>query len=146
MLITNLPDTRDVAGRNIDDQIGALSGEGSLQQVESVAQVPVLQDAKTIPADAVRGADGLSYYGQPILKEPVWRWYIPAYFYVGGVAGAAAALGAAAQLAVGGGNGALARRKANRGEHRLVRRCRMIARGGAVASGVLLIADLGRPA
>jgi hypothetical protein len=27
------------------------------------------------------------YYDQPALKQPVWIWTVPAYFYVGGVAG-----------------------------------------------------------
>ena len=31
-----------------------------------------------------------SYYGRPILKEPVWTWEIPVYFFFGGMAGAAA--------------------------------------------------------
>ena len=30
-----------------------------------------------------------TYYETPILKPPVWIWTVPAYFYVGGVAGAA---------------------------------------------------------
>ncbi len=33
-----------------------------------------------------------------MLKEPVWIWSIPLYFYVGGAAGASAILGAAAQI------------------------------------------------
>ena len=35
-----------------------------------------------------------SYYGKPIIKEPVWEPAIPAYFFFGGTAGAAASLGA----------------------------------------------------
>ena len=31
-----------------------------------------------------------TYYGRPMLKEPVWIWAVPAYFFTGGVAGAAA--------------------------------------------------------
>src|ERR1041385_2607584 len=27
------------------------------------------------------------YYGLPLLKPPVWEWMIPAYFFVGGLAG-----------------------------------------------------------
>jgi len=74
-----------------------------------------------------------TYYGLPVLKKPVWKPYVPAYFYVGGLAGACAALAAAAQLF----GGARLRH--------LMRRARWIAAGGAVASGALLIIDLGRP-
>ena len=67
---------------------------------------------------ARRGEEGggPSYYGLPVLKEPVWRWMIPAYFFTGGLAGACGVLGAAAQRAGGRGTGPL------------VRRCRVIAR------------------
>jgi formate-dependent nitrite reductase membrane component NrfD len=72
-----------------------------------------------------------TYYDLPVLKPPVWTWEVPVYFFVGGAAGAAAVLAAAAQLT---------------GAHRgLVRDARRIAAAGAVLSGPLLIADLGRP-
>jgi len=71
------------------------------------------------------------YYGMPLLKEPVWTWEVPAYFFVGGAAGAAAVVGAAAQIA-----------GADRG---LVSDARWIAGAGAMLSGPLLVADLGRP-
>jgi len=37
------------------------------------------------------------YYGQPVVKPPVWTWEIPLYFFFGGIAGMSAviALGAA---------------------------------------------------
>jgi hypothetical protein len=77
------------------------------------------------------GADGYrSYYGKPVLKEPVWEPVVPAYFFFGGTAGAAASLGLAARLT---GNQPLAR---------------AATYANAVAIGVsppLLIADLGRP-
>jgi len=82
------------------------------------------------------GADSgalTTYYDLPALKKPVWKPYIPAYFYVGGVAGACAALAAAAQLFGG------PRLRP------LVCRARWIAAGGAVVSGAFLIVDLGRP-
>ncbi|TML66212.1 MAG: nitrite reductase, partial [Actinobacteria bacterium] len=31
-----------------------------------------------------------SYYGRPIIKEPVWKPEIPTYFFTGGLAGGAA--------------------------------------------------------
>jgi hypothetical protein len=72
-----------------------------------------------------------SYYGEPILAEPVWTPEIPIYFFVGGLAGACAPLTLAASLR---GNDVLARRAAG------------LALAGAVLSPALLISDLGRPA
>lgn len=71
-----------------------------------------------------------SYYGQPILNKPVWESPdIPGYFFLGGLAGAGAAIGAAAQLT---------------GRRRLAR----VSKLGAAAAGHLsfvgLIHDLGR--
>jgi formate-dependent nitrite reductase membrane component NrfD len=73
-----------------------------------------------------------TYYDRPVVKPPVWIWSIPAYFYVGGVAGAAMVLALAGQLFGG------------RKLRYLEERCRWI---GAVGGGIgtaLLIHDLGR--
>ena len=77
--------------------------------------------------------EGTTYYGLPVIKEPVWTWEVPAYFYVGGAAGAAATIGATLQV-LDGDNSEL-----------LVRRCRDIAAAGTLAGSALLISDLGRP-
>lgn len=71
------------------------------------------------------------YRDLPLLKPAVWTWEVPAYFFVGGAAGAAAVLAAAAQVT------------GTRTE--LVRDARRIAAAGALLSGPLLISDLGRP-
>ncbi|MBV9972455.1 MAG: polysulfide reductase NrfD [Candidatus Eremiobacteraeota bacterium] len=71
-----------------------------------------------------------SYYGRPILKPHVWQDYIAGYFFLGGLAGASAALGAAA---------------AAQKNDSLARSCNLTAGGGAAVSAVLLIADLGNP-
>ena len=42
-----------------------------------------------------------------MIKEPVWTWEIPCYFFTGGMAGASAGLAYLAELR---GNDALARR------------------------------------
>jgi formate-dependent nitrite reductase membrane component NrfD len=71
-----------------------------------------------------------SYYGRPILKEPVWKWQIPAYFFFGGLGGASGTLSG---LALAAGNEPLGK---------------VSSYVGAVAdtlSPALLIADLGRP-
>jgi formate-dependent nitrite reductase membrane component NrfD len=72
-----------------------------------------------------------TYYDLPLLKPPVWTWEVPVYFFVGGAAGAASVIAAAAQLT---GN-----------DEQLVKDARWIALIGATASGPLLISDLGRP-
>lgn len=123
-------------GRDVDPRLGTLLGEGALQRVRA----PADRDAARrhpleLEADeAPEGAEGPTYHGLPVLREPVWRWEIPAYFFVGGLAGASAVLGATVQAAGG------------RGCAVLVRRTRLVAAGGAAASAVLLVRDLGRPA
>ncbi|MFL5290595.1 MAG: NrfD/PsrC family molybdoenzyme membrane anchor subunit, partial [Myxococcales bacterium] len=119
-------------GRNIDPSLGILAGEGAHQEVRERSG----KGARPVPEPHERAestADADSYYGLPMLKEPVWKWPIPTYFYVGGVAGASAVLGAAA-----GRTGDPALRS-------LCERTRLFAAGGAMASAALLIWDLGRP-
>jgi hypothetical protein len=71
------------------------------------------------------------YYGQAVVKPPVWTWEIPLYFFFGGMSGMAAVLGLGASLF----------------HHVDLARAAMwiAAIGGAVVSPVLLIMDLGRP-
>jgi hypothetical protein len=71
-----------------------------------------------------------SYYGQPVIKSPVWRPEIPWYFFVGGTAGASAGLAFLCEL---------------RGSPLLARRAWALAFAGVGVSPVLLITDLGRP-
>jgi hypothetical protein len=71
-----------------------------------------------------------SYYGRAILKEPVWTWEIPVYFFTGGLAGASAGLGFGATIA---------------GNDELARRAWTAAFAGVAASPMLLVSDLGRP-
>lgn len=126
--------TRD--GRNVDPEVGRLMGEGALQRVR-IPHAPPQGEATWIGrprAEPAEAGETPTYYGIPTLKEPVWRWYIPAYFYVGGLGGACGVLGAAADLFGG-------------PEMRpLSQRCRLAAAATSVASAALLIADLGRPA
>jgi Polysulphide reductase, NrfD len=71
-----------------------------------------------------------SYYGQPILKEPVWKPEIPFYFFTGGLGGASATLALLAEWS---------------GNHELARRAWLNALAGVGASPALLVSDLGRP-
>jgi hypothetical protein len=75
-----------------------------------------------------RGQDGRSPSGAPVIKEPTWTPEIPAYFYVGGLAGASAGLALLSDL---------------RGDHGLARRAWATALAGSVVSPALLISDLG---
>jgi formate-dependent nitrite reductase membrane component NrfD len=78
----------------------------------------------------VRENEFRSYYGRPVIKEPVWTWEIPTYFFTGGLAGASAVLSSAAALA---------------GNDKLARTALYIGAAADLVSPALLISDLGRP-
>jgi formate-dependent nitrite reductase membrane component NrfD len=70
------------------------------------------------------------YYGEPVVRSPVWTWEIPVYFSIGGLAGMAAVLAFAALVF----------------HHPEITRAAMwIAGIGVIISPILLIMDLGRP-
>jgi formate-dependent nitrite reductase membrane component NrfD len=75
-------------------------------------------------------AEPRSYYGLPVIKEPVWKPEIPWYFFTGGLTGASAALAWAADAA---------------GNRRLGRNAGLIGLLAGTASPMLLINDLGVP-
>jgi hypothetical protein len=81
-------------------------------------------------ASMVPEAQPRSYYGQPVIKEPVWTWEIPFYFFSGGLAGASAGLAWLAE---------------RDGNEELARRSWAIALAGVTASPALLVSDLGKP-
>jgi len=121
-------------GRHITPGLGLLTGEGSQQRIETTtegfpSQTFVWRD---LPSHSFSEEDP-TYYDRPVLKEPVWIWTVPLYFYVGGTAGAAAMLAAAAQ-ALGGGR-----------MPGLVKKARWVAAVGGAMGSALLITDLGRP-
>ena len=134
-MIASSPNAKVVDdGRNIDPQIGALSGEGA-DQLTLSSKYDVALQSKFFPyVPSRQDRTSPTYYEIPMLKEPVWIWSIPAYFYVGGVAGVGATLGAAVQLV------------ASEEMHSLVLKARWVATVGGAASAALLIHDLGRPA
>jgi len=70
------------------------------------------------------------YYGQPVVKPPVWTWEIPIYFFIGGLAGMAAVIAFAGLIFH---------------EIDLARTAMSLATIGAVLSPILLTIDLGRP-
>jgi formate-dependent nitrite reductase membrane component NrfD len=72
-----------------------------------------------------------SYYGQPVIKEPVWRSpEVPGYLFLGGLAGASSMLAAFAQAT---------------GNRELARASKIGAAGAIGLSMAALVADLGRP-
>src|SRR5215218_1176868 len=82
-------------------------------------------EVRMVPEEEVR-----SYYGRAVLKEPVWSWEIPWYFFAGGLAGASSNLALVARLT---------------GNDKLARSAHLAALGGAVESPMLLTMDLGKP-
>jgi hypothetical protein len=75
-------------------------------------------------------SEAQSYYGRPVLKEPVWAPEIPWYFFTGGLAGASSVLSLGARIA---------------GNEKLARRSLYVGTAAELVSPVLLISDLGRP-
>jgi len=71
------------------------------------------------------------YYGEPVVRPPVWTWEIPLYFFFGGLAGMSAVIAGGAIIF----------------HHLDLARPAMwiAAIAGAVLSPILLIMDLGRP-
>jgi Polysulphide reductase, NrfD len=71
------------------------------------------------------------YYGQAVVKPPVWTWQVPLYFFMGGIAGMSAVIASGAVIF----------------HHVDLGRAAMwvAAIAGAILSPILLIMDLGRP-
>ena len=70
------------------------------------------------------------YYGEAVVRPPVWTWEIPLYFFIGGAAGMAPLFACAGFFL---------------GMLDLARVALWIAAAGAIISPVLLVMDLGRP-
>jgi hypothetical protein len=94
-------------------------GSGSGRMARRGGEVPM-----------VPPAEPTSYYGQPVLKKPVWKPEVGIYLYTGGLAGGSAMLAAAARA---------------RGNDLLARRALYAGLAGVTVSPVLLIKDLGMP-
>jgi formate-dependent nitrite reductase membrane component NrfD len=119
-------------GRDIDTSIGTLTGEGA-DQATPVGE-PHMAATATWRELPEPDRNDPTYFDRAMLKAPVWKPYIPIYYFIGGAAGASLALGAAARLD---------------GSHdldNLIRRCHWIGIAGSSIGGVMLVADLGRPA
>lgn len=107
--------------RNFEDRLDTLRREA--RQGEPVAGRGVNVAGGPIPKYS-------GYYGQAVVKPPVWTWEIPLYFFVGGAAGMAPLFACAGWFT---------------GQIELMRAAIWIAFAGAIISPVLLVLDLGRP-
>jgi Polysulphide reductase, NrfD len=76
------------------------------------------------------GGEMRSYYGRPVIKEPVWQAEIPIYLFTGGLGGASSVLSLVARAT---------------GHKHLAQRSIQIASAADTVSPILLISDLGRP-
>jgi formate-dependent nitrite reductase membrane component NrfD len=76
------------------------------------------------------GTEMRSYYGRPIVKEPVWKPEIPMYLFTGGVAGGSSLLHGLARVVR---------------HDRLANTSLYVGAVADVVSPLLLVSDLGRP-
>jgi hypothetical protein len=106
------------------------ASEERLEQLREEARDRGVVDARGV--DVAGGPIPIKpgYYGEPVVRPPVWTWEISTYFFIGGCGGMAAVIGAAA-LAF--------------GQPEITRAAMWIAFVAAVLSPILLILDLGRP-
>ncbi|MCW3056097.1 MAG: Polysulfide reductase, NrfD [Solirubrobacterales bacterium] len=104
---------------------GSGDGNGTGTGADTARREPALGSATRD-----EGTTRRSYYGQPVIKDPVWAPEIPWYFFFGGLGGASGGLAYLAGL---------------RGSETLARRAWTIALAALSVSPVLLIKDLGRP-
>jgi len=121
-------------GRDIDISIGTLSGEAAEQEAKGEAEQVEQLSPKPWRQVALVEQESPTYYDRPLLKESVWSVDIPLYYYVGGAAGAALALGAAVQVS---GSG--------RDLRSFAQQCHWMGVAGSSIGAAFLIHDLGRP-
>jgi len=115
-------------------------GEAAQMKVrEHERAFPVPAGTRSVPpgtttaATAIELAETPTYYGLPMLKEPVWIGAVPLYFWLGGAAGASSTLSLMARIFGG------------RALDPLARRARLLGAVGDVVGAGLLTYDLGRP-
>ena len=125
-------------GRGIDTGVAILTGEAASQEIKG--QPEKAQKLTPKPWTQIPSIDEQSptYYDRPLLKESVWSIDIPLYYYFGGAAGAALALGAAVQLTSG--------QAGKKRLRRFARDCHWTGVAGSTLGAAFLIHDLGRPA
>lgn len=121
-------------GRNFARDLAIATGEGAQMEIRSRKEAfPASESNALDVAITPMPGDDPTYYDQPVVKEPVWIWTIPTYFFTGGIAGAAATLAMVAEFT------------RPKRLHKLVRWAHFVSAAGDALSAVLLISDLGRP-
>ena len=100
----------------------------SYDRIPTDILLPALRPKSTEPA-----TDDVTYYGRPMVKPPTWKWPIPLYFWLGGIAGGSALIGGLADLFGG------ERHRAT------VRNARYLTLALGMICPIPLIEDLGRP-
>jgi Polysulphide reductase, NrfD len=122
------------AGERCQQESGpAVSDEGRSATPQNLGRAPSRGRRRGRRGDrlVVPDAEFRSYYGRPVLKEPVWRSpEVPGYLFLGGLAGASSVLAAFAQAT---------------GEPELARASKAAAAGAIGLSAAALVRDLGRP-
>ena len=121
-----MPGEPQTSHRATEDRLESLREESRLTGRVAEAGIPIV--GGPIPRDA-KASSG--YYGQPIVKPPVWTWQIGLYLFVGGTAGMSGVIALA---------GLLTGQSSD-----FVRAALGVAFAGALISPALLIWDLGRP-
>jgi hypothetical protein len=119
---TRFPDLVMNAARNFEDRLDTLREEA--------------KHGGAVPGRGVDVAGGPiprlpGYYGEAVVRPPVWTWEIPLYFFVGGAGGMAPLIACAGWFL---------------GQLDLMRAALWITAAGAIISPILLVMDLGRPA
>jgi hypothetical protein len=107
-----------------------MTNEQRLEQLREQAWHKGFVDGRGVDVTSGPIPRRIGYYGQPILKPPVWTWEVPVYFFLGGFSGMAAVIALAATIF-------------HRGD--VARAAMWLAGIGAVLSPILLTLDLGRP-
>jgi formate-dependent nitrite reductase membrane component NrfD len=86
-----------------------------------------------LPPPLAGEGQGGGYYDYPVVRRPVWTWEVPAYFWLGGLAGGAYL------------TASLAQRFGSPDDRRIAADGYYLAAAALVPCAPLLIADLGRP-
>src|SRR5213595_3838716 len=124
-------DHRDARGLRLFFMTTNMASEKRLEELREQAW-----KEGVVPGKGVHIAGGPiprkpGYYGQPVVKPPVWTWQVPLYFFFGGMAGMSAVIASGAAIF----------------HHLDLARTAMwiASMAGAILSPILLIMDLGRP-
>lgn len=107
-----------------------MTSEQRLEQLREEASRSGSVDARGVDVAGGPIPRKAGYYGEPVVRPPVWTWEIPVYFFVGGAGGMSAVIALAAALF-----------------HRVdvARMSILLSVVAAIVSPILLIMDLGRP-